>query len=302
MTAFILLIACLSAVPAPGDEPASALSPEAQPHNNRGIAHIEAGAHAAGVHELERAYALMPDPLIYRAGRSKVLGSMRSALNHLYRSTGDPAHLRRLQKHLLRHLEALLLALGETATTADTAGSLAALHEVEEQLAREPTASPAIPTAGPVDSPRPATTRPPPITAPITAPIAAPISDGPRPTDPGLRRASGAVLGVGFASLGVMTYAVVMHADSRRKLQALTKTIVDAGAPQSPAQQDEGGHLFRRSRDHRTLGIITGIAAGTAIISGVVLLALGRRQARAAARIAPAMAPGFAGLDLHLEF
>ena len=298
MTAFILLIACLSAVPAPGDEPASALSPEAQPYNNRGIAHIEAGAHAAGVHELERAYALMPDPLIYRAGRSKVLGSMRSALNHLYQSTGDPAHLHRLQGHLLRHLEVLLLALGETATTADTAGSLAALREVEERLARAAPASPAVPAAGPVDPPRPTATRPP----PVTAPIAAPVGDRPRSTDPRLRWASGAVLGVGFASLGVMTYAVVVHADSRRKLQTLTNTIVDAGAPQSPAQRDEGERLFRRSRDHRTLGIMTGITAGTAIITSVVLLAIGRRQAHRAARVAPAVAPGFAGLDLHLEF
>ncbi len=298
MTAALVLVACLSTVLAPGEEPASTLSPEAQPFNQRGIALIEAGAHAAGVEELESAYALMPDPLIYRAGRSKVLGSIRSALNHLYQSTGDPAYLRRLQDHLLRHLEALLLALGETATTADTAGSLAALREVEQDLARTPAASPAVPTTGPVDPPRPAATRPP----PVTAPIASPIDDRPRPTGPGLRRASGAVLGVGLASLGVMTYAVVVHADSRHKLQALTRIIVNAGAPPSAAQQDQGEHLFRRSRDHRTLGLITGVAAGTAIIASVVLLAVGRRHARAAARVTPALAPGFAGLDLHLEF
>lgn len=298
MTAALVLIACLSVVPALGDAPASDLSTEAQPYNQRGIAHIEAGAHAAGVHELESAYALMPDPLTYRAGRSKVLGSMRSALNHLYRSTGDPAHLHRLHNHLLRHLEALLLALGETATTADTVGSLAALRDVEERLARAHAASPAVPTAGPVDPPRPAATRPP----PVTAPIASPIGDRPRFTDPRLRRASGAILGVGFVALGVTTYAVVVNANSRRELQALTKTIVNAGAPQSAAQTDKGENLFRRSRDHRTLGIITGIAAGTAIITGVVLLAVGRRHARGAARVAPALAPGFAGLDLHLEF
>lgn len=298
MTAALVFIAYLAVASAPGDAPASELSAAAQPFNQRGIARIEAGAHAAGVHELESAYALMPDPLIYRAGRSKVLGSMRSALNHLYQATGDPAHLHRLRRHLLRHLEALLLALDETATPADAAGSLAALRDVEAHLARAHATSPAVPTAQPVDPPQPAATRPP----PATTALPAPISDRPRFMDPRLRRASGAVLGVGFVALGVMTYAVVVHADSRRELRALTRTIEDAGAPQSAAQTAEGEDLRRRSRDHRTLGLITGIAAGTAILAGVVLLAVGRRHAGATARVAPALAPGYAGLGLHLEF
>ena len=71
----------------------SELTPEARPFNERGVALVHAGAYAEGVVELERACALLPDPLLHRAGRSKVLGSLRSALVSLHAATGDPAHL-----------------------------------------------------------------------------------------------------------------------------------------------------------------------------------------------------------------
>ena len=56
----------------------------------------------------------------------------------LYEATGDAPHLRRLQGHLLRHLEALTVALGEAVTADDVAGTVLAVRKVEQQLARVP--------------------------------------------------------------------------------------------------------------------------------------------------------------------
>ncbi len=275
--------------------PESELAPAAQPHNLRGIAHIEAGAHALGVDELEQAYALMPDPLRYRAGRSKVLGSMRSALNHLYRSTGDPAYLHRLQELLLRHLEALVAALGDAATEDDVAGSLDALHEVEDALAQVPVAAPApvLAVADPLRAP------PQPPTDRATALHPSHEAHAAR-----LRRASGALFGVGAATLGVMTYAVVVYVDSRHKLRALTRSVEDSGAAHSGLQQAEATDLLQRSHTHRTLAVVTGTVAGAAIVTGVVLHVLARRRSHTAthATVVPTLAPGFAGLDLRLRF
>ncbi|HEY0132678.1 MAG TPA: hypothetical protein VGB85_01325, partial [Nannocystis sp.] len=107
---------------------------------------IEAGAYAEGVVELERAYALLPDPLVHRAGRSKVLGSIRSVLVRLHGATGDPAHLERLRDHLLLYLEGLLLALGEQATADDAVGALTVLREVSGKLAKQRPSPPPEPT------------------------------------------------------------------------------------------------------------------------------------------------------------
>ena len=309
MIPVFVLITCLTAGAANSGEPPSDLSSEARYHNRLGITHIEAGAHAAGVDELERAYLCMPDPLEYRAGRSKVLGSLRSALHHLYRSTGDPVHLHRLQAHLLRHLEALLIALGDTATTEDTAGSLAALRDVEETLTRRQAEVPAVAAlAGPARAerpwpalPRPALPRPAPARP---SPVAA-SDPPPSPLDarPALqRRAGSALLGVGFAGLGLMTYAVVTHADARRRLQALTLAVARSGAPYSALEDREAGDLFRRGHTRRTLGIISGVVGGVAIVTGVALHLVGRRRHTTTARVLPALAPGFARLDLHVRF
>jgi len=279
--------------------PPSDLPPEARPHNERGVDLIEAGKYAAGVDELERAYMLMPDPLRYRAGRSKVLGSMRSGLNRLHESTGDLAHLRRLEGYLLRYLEALLVALGDSATAGDTAGSLAALREVEEVLAREgASASP------PVATPAAVTTRPRPAIKPPTIAPSGPGGDIAPVPSTGLRRARGALLGVGFAALGVMTYAVVVQDDSWHQLRFVLGQYKGSGVRPPAEQVALADEQYQRSRTHRTLGIVTGVVGVTALVTSAVLHGLVRRSRRrvTGARITPTFAYGYGGLDLRLRF
>lgn len=275
MITTLVLMTCLSTAPAATGEPPSDLPPAAQTHNRLGIAHIEAGAYAAGVDELERAYLQMPDPLQHRAGRSKVLGSMRSALNHLYQSTGDPAHLHRLHEHLLRHLEALLIALGDTATMDDAAGSLAALREVEETLAHRPAEAPAV-----------ASRTPPPRPVPVTSQRVT----GTPPAGPDLVperrvRIAGAILvGAGVAAVGVSLASLAATIDNRNKLQSLTRSLTGPGQAASPSLWQEGQRLHHRERDYQTVAIVTGAASVAMLATGIALRVLGKRRSPALAR------------------
>ncbi|HEY0133253.1 MAG TPA: hypothetical protein VGB85_04210 [Nannocystis sp.] len=279
MTPTFALALCLSTAAVTTREPPSDLSPAARVHNHLGIAHIEAGAYATGVDELDRAYMLMPDPLQYRAGRSKVLGSIRSALNHLYRSTGDPAYLRRLQTHLLRHLEALLLALGDTATIDDTAGSLAALREVEQTLARHPVVAPAVVSRA--AEPR----RVPVVSQGATVPPPArPESDLSQAPKRRMRLAGGILLGAGVAAVGVSIAATVASLDNRNKLHSLARSLLTQDTARSLTAWQEGQRLYHRERDYQTVAILTGVAGGVMLATGVALRVLGKRRPSALAR------------------
>lgn len=293
---------CLVGILEPGYSMPSELASEARPHNERGIAAIESGAHAQGVEALERAYALMPDPLVYRAGRSKVLGSIRSALNHLHTTTGDPAHLRRLHALLLRHLEALLAALGDAATPGDADPYLSALREVEEILAREPEAAPLQPIAGPpvVTPPTQGETLP---ARGVPAP-AGPARDARRASPTALRAAIGVLYGVAGGGLGAMVYGLVVHTDSRRRLQVLTASVLGSGAFPSEQEARTAEDLRARGQVHRTLAISTGIIGGMALVTAAVLHGVVRRRAVTMARagVSPALAPGLVGLEWRLRF
>ena len=289
MIAVFALILRLTGAPA---EDAPDLSPEARLHNERGIAQIVAGDYLAGVAELERAYAQMPDPLRDRVGRSELLGSIRGALNHLHATTGDAAHLRRLNAHLLRHLEALLVALGDAATDADVAGTLVALRQVEAQLAREPPLMPVVSLPAPSPRPRPVVTPRPAPPMPVPA-------DG--PTRRELRIAGGVSLGIGAALLGVMAYGIAAEQRHGRA----SRTIDDAidGRAITPAEHAELTAHLDRARASRRIALATGLPSAALSVLGVALLAPHRTRparARTTLSLAPWWLPAGAGLTLRL--
>ncbi len=287
MIAAHLLIVYLTAA-APG-EPEPGLPAEASAHNDRALAHIEAREYAQALDELERAYALMPDPLRYRGGRGDVLGSMRSALNSLYEQTGDPRHLVRLRGMLLLHLEALLLALGPEAAAADSAALLDALHAVEAKLPAQPP---------------PLRLEPPPMlrgatpATPMPSPSPPPVTDAPSARR--LRIAGGALLGVGSAAVAVMSYAIVAHVDRRNRLRSLTAAIEGADEPASDANFSQGTELYTGARDHAVLAIVTGAVGAALIATGAALRVAGKRRSRSlsALRLAPTHGRGAWGLQL----
>ena len=274
---------------------AEELPPEAAMYNERGIASIRAGDLAGGIDELERSYRAMADPQVYRAGRDMVLGSLRSALNQRYAETGDPAHLRRLQGILQEHLAGLQAAPGADAAADDIAGTRAALGEVEAALASAPPPEPAA-AAAPVEE------------APLSN-TSAPVSEAAAPaadrvgtcTGRGLRIGGDVMLGAGFVGLGVMAYGLVVHFDSRHKLQSLTNSLVEADRPATSSERADGDALHRRATDHQTLAIAAGVAGGVALITGVALRVAGMRRARALA-VAPVVLPRFAGLAVRVRF
>jgi hypothetical protein len=260
---------------------ASDLPPEAKPHNDRGVALILAGDLTTGIAELERAYAAMPDPLKYRVGRGKVLGSLRGALQRRYDMTGEPGPLCRMRELLRQHRAALLAALGPAGRAEDVAGTDAALQKIDETLGGRSCGEPLRPQT----SPRPPQPR-----------------EGPEVPRPGLRIAGGALMGVGLASLGVMTFGLVAMTDHRSKLQSLTATVEAAGRPATAEQMAEATARHARAEDRRTLAIATGVVGGVAVIVGTALHLAGRRQVHAKASVLPSLGPGFVGLAGRLAF
>lgn len=272
----------------------SDLSPEAAAHNDRGVVLLTAGDPAAALPELLAAYAAMPDAVRWRAGRGKVLGSLRSVLNQLYATTRDPAHLCRLQRLLREHIEALLLALGDDAGPEAVTGSLARLREVNAELGdhrceappvvRRPDpvrmatapsvrgpdgAAPAVPAARPVVVERPV--------AVVPARVA-PVVDSGRP----LRLASGALFGVGFVGLSGMALGAGFYTDSRSHLRAITADVMRSGQAPSSSEKHDAAEYLHQGQRMRALAIAGGVIGGVAVIAGAILRARGVRRSQLA--------------------
>lgn len=287
MTVGAVVVLWLLASVAEAAAPASDLPADARAHNERGVALIHAGQYDAGIAELERAYADMPDPLEYRTGRGKVLGSLRSALQRRYTETGDAVHLCRLRELLRGHRNALLAALGPAGHVDDVSGTDEAIRELEATLGGRSCGEPAEPV--------PTSKLPPP---------AAPPSRAPTKSRRGLRIAGGVLMGAGFASLGVATFGFIAMADNRSKLQDLTESVEAAGRPPTYAQNLEAGGYFERAYERRSLGIVTGVLGGAAVLTGMALRVAGKRRAEAQVQVhvTPTAGPGFAGAVGSLAF
>ncbi len=287
MSAALLLFALLFA-PAPEPEVASSdLAPEARIHHQLGLTALDAGEFAVSVGELERAYALLPDPLLHRDGRSKVMGSLRAALIEAHAATGDRAHPERLKALLLAHGQALRAALGPAGTTEDFAMIEAALRKVEEQMSHEST-EPVQPVAESVASPVASQHAARTVSAPVVA------------RGRGLRIAGGVLMGLGTAALGVMSYGLIVYIDNRHKLQSLTESVAASGEPPTWALNHEVGGYHAQSYNHRSLAAVTGALGGVALITGLALHIVGGKRARS--RLAPALGARFAGVTWRQMF
>lgn len=306
-----LIVVLTSVLMVPGlaraEAPRSALPPEARAYNERGVALIVAGEQERGVEELERAYALMPDALMYRAGRGKVLGAMRGALNQLYASSGDPRHLCRLRDLQERHLRELRAALGASLKEEDVAGSERVLAETRAALARRGEAEPCAPAAaGSPVAPEPV---PPEERIPAPVPVV-PASQGmarevvpplhpPRTGGRGLQIGGGVGIAVGLAALGAMSYGVVVVTDARREIE---RRVANEPMRTDEVNAEIAG-LYRRGSDHRTLAVITGVLGGLSVITGAVLVGRYHRSVRRGlGRMGPVFGPQYVGMSARLRF
>ncbi len=276
----------------------SDLPPEAARHNARGIALVTAGDYEAAVGELQQAYRAMPDVLGQRTGRGNVLGALRSALHRLYLETRDPRSMCLLQTLLREHIEALLLALGDSARPEDVAGSLERLRQVDVTVGTLCSATPTVTANGHTEAPFAATPAPPTTHDP----------DGPErraaPSTNPMRTTGAVLLGLGVAGLGVMAVGIFVHTNTRLELAGLTRRLeADDNRSESElaAIEDQAAVVFDRGRHMRTMAIVGGVFAGASLISGAVLRGLVRRRS-VRMRVAPVYSAGQVGLQVRLAF
>jgi len=283
----------------------SVLPPEARGFNERGVALIVAGEQERGVEALLRAYALMPDALVYRAGRGKVLGAIRGALNQLYASSGEARHLCRSRELQERHLRELRAALGEALKEEDVAGSERVLAETRAALARHGAGDPCA--AGEVEQPG---------VEDVATPtegagqgqagpgVQEPVREAPplhsrRVPHRGLLTGGGVGIAVGLAALGVMSYGLVVATRMRVEIERRT-----ASEPVRGSEADaEIMRLYHRGYEHRTLALITGVIGGLGVITGAVLVGRYHRSLRrGVGRFGPGFGPGYVGVSARLRF
>jgi hypothetical protein len=165
----------------------------------------------------------------------------------------------------------------------------------------------ASPDAGATDAPEADAASPdaePTEPAVAEVPLEPEITVQPRPVEAGLETRTAAS---GTASREAVTDPRRLRSDDRILFRAGVLSLGVAAAAVVPTvigfQQAYVAHEDddpARERTMRNLGIGAGVAAGTYAITGVVLLALGARQRRAA--LAPAVGPGQVGLVLRARF
>lgn len=265
-----------AAPPEPHSEDPSAV----QQHIRRGVdLYDNARDFAGAARELERAYALLPDPLRDRARRSSVLGFLRAVLYDLYEQTGDPAELVRLQHHLRRYIAELRAALGSAEPDAlDVAED--ALRQVEARLAAASAAgagsklspatatAPDAPAAGPPDPPATRAAAPPP------APRAAQEAPEAR-----RRRVAGvALLGASAAPLLAAGVAALVYADRYNQIDRLDHALDRGARPATDEDFARVRHLERQGRVAGITAITTATMGGVLLVSGIVLRVLDRER------------------------
>lgn len=291
-----VLAASLTFAP-PAARAASPLPTEAAEHNERGMALYAEGDLEQAYAELALAYAAMPDARRYDVGRDIVLGSMRAALLDLYDKTGEARHLCRARDILVVHLEALLLAFGETTTIEDVPGTIWRIEQVEARLREHP--------QKPHEPAKPCTKEPARVRRPqTTPPVIAASAPAPRPRDTGWpwTIAGGVALGLGGALLGAMSYALVMRRASFVEIRQFDALARDRGSA-TPNELAVVAALAEAAERHRTLAVATGVAGGLLVATGVAAMIIGQVRARRN-RLAlhPAFSPWSAGFALRGSF
>lgn len=283
-------------------------------------AHAEASAaYSAGDYSkaltgYQRAYAAMPDPIAQRNGRDAILGSLRSTYARLYEASRDRSQLCAWRATLVGHTEALR---SRGASLADTQGLEGLKAQVDADVARDfpgdphcvpptpasaPTASPAPASTSPVTpapTTTPAPTRPPAVmTVPHPQPAPASPSD-PKAPDPRMWRAGGIMLGVGVIGLLGMATGLVVADNREKAILDLDRRIKDSGEPPTQIDIDLADRYRHQATTANTIAIAAGITGGVFVVTGAILMIVGRKSRRAA--VAP-QAGGVWGLAIRGQF
>lgn len=268
-----------------------------------------AGNYDAALSGYRRAYAAMPEPLIHRQGRDAVLGSLRSTYYRLYEASRERAQLCAWRATLVTHTDELRT---RGATGADVQGLEGLRAQVDADVARDfpgdphcaPQASPAVTpspapiSTTPVTTPTTTTTTRPP--AVMTVPPLQPTATQPAEAtpDPRVFRAGGILLGAGIIGLLGMGAGLVV-ADNREQALIDLEKMTDAAGKITQADRDRADQFRNQGRIATNAAIGAGVAGGVFLVTGVVLMIVGRKG-----RKNPTVAPtaGIWGLAVHGRF
>ncbi|MCA9660268.1 MAG: hypothetical protein KC486_18135, partial [Myxococcales bacterium] len=270
------------------DEPADPLV-EARDLYERGTAKFETADYAGAIELWTDAYARVPATAELSEVKTLILYNLATAREKAYEVDGDLAHLRKALILLDGFLESVdtiyadpEVAAKERAEAESRRAAIEArIKEAEEAKAAGEASEPAEKPGGGE--------------AIVVAPWPTQADAGP-PPGRGLVLGGAVLLGLGGASLGVMTTGMIL---------GVRANDIDALDPDNFADRRE---QFDRGRLGNTLAIAGGAAAGVTLISGAVLLAIGLKKQRAAAkeetsaRVAPLLGPGLAGLSVGGRF
>jgi tetratricopeptide (TPR) repeat protein len=289
--ASLALALALSVAAAPlsvGAEEAADPLVEARDLYERGTAKFETADYAGAIALWTDAYARVPATAELSEVKTLILYNLATARERAYEVDGDLGQLRK----------ALILLDGflESVDTIYADPEVAAKERAEAESRRAAieariTAAEEAEAAGEVVEPA----EKPSAEAIVVAPWPTLPDAGP-PPGRGLVLGGAALLGLGGASLGLMTTGVIL---------GVRANDIDALDPENFADRRE---QFERGRLGNTLAIAGGAAAGVTLIGGAVLLALGLKKQRAAAKeqssaiVAPLLGPGLAGLRIGGRF
>jgi tetratricopeptide (TPR) repeat protein len=234
---------------------------------------FETADYASAIETWTKAYTMLPST--HESARVKVLllYDIATARELAFDVDGEVAHLRQA-KILLENFDANIPALYEEGAAADEERKR--VHERIAKLEKKIEEAEAGP--GPlVDEPEP--------------------KPDEEPEDPGAAKkrkamviAGATLLGIGGASLGLMTAGIVIGEKAN--------DISDLDDDDYEGRRDQ----FNRGRTGNTLAYVGGAAAGVFVITGTVLLVLGKKKGPSRTALTPTFAPSFAGMALSRSF
>lgn len=246
---------------------------KAQALYEKGKGEFETADYATAIETWTKAYTMLPST--HESARVKVLllYDIATARELAFDVDGEVAHLRQA-KILLENFDANIPALYEEGVAADEERKR--VHERIAKLEQKIEEAEAGP--GPlVDEPEP-------------EPDVAPEDPDAAKKRKAMVIAGATLMGLGGASLGLMTAGIVIGNKAN--------DISDIDDDDIEGRRDQ----FDRGRTGNMLAIVGGAAAGVFVITGTVLLVLGKKKSPSKTALRPAFGPTFAGLTLSRSF
>lgn len=249
-----------------------------------GQTRFETADYAGAIELWTKAYSALPEEPAHAAQRGVLVYSIAQACVEAYSLDPQVLYLRKAERLLVSYQASLDPADAETRAAVQT--------QIDDLRAKIAEATPVdAPEAEPERAPE---AEPEPDAVPVAPPPAAPV-EAPRRSRP-LAITGAVLLGVGAATLGVMTYGLVWGS----RVDTRGEAAVAAGETDAQVFRD----LLAEGTTANNLALGTGIASAVLVPAGAVLLGVGlsRRRGPGTTAVAPLPLRRGAGAALSVAF